>query len=230
MGPALFAIALQPVVERLREVDLEVHLWYLDDGVLVGTIEAIKMALKLLKELLPVRGLELNVSKCKLFGPAASNPDLDFEGIPRYSLGEGTVVLGVPIGSDDAFVDSYVNEVCAKLSLMAMRIGLLRSNIAKFLLLRACFGACRVNHLRRSLPFRHARSLAEKSSVCAIPWKAFWVRLCLTSAFCWHVYQCAKAGWESATLRWCWAPPLSRLMCIRSTRNRFFPSSALPYT
>ena len=35
LGPALFAIALQPVVERLREINLELHMWYLDDGILV---------------------------------------------------------------------------------------------------------------------------------------------------------------------------------------------------
>ena len=164
LGPALFAIALQPVVERLRELNLELHLWYLDDGILVGTIDTIKMALKLLKELLPSRGLELNVPKCKLFGSAASNPDPVFDGIPRYSLDDGTVVLGVPIGSA-AFVDNYVSEVCAKLSHMAERIGMMTSNIAKFLLLRACFGACRINHLLRALPFQHAQTLAEKSSI-----------------------------------------------------------------
>ena len=57
------------MVERLRELYLELHLWYLDVGILVGTTAAIKAALALLKELLPLRGLELNTSKCKLFGP-----------------------------------------------------------------------------------------------------------------------------------------------------------------
>ena len=34
--------------------------------------------------------------KCKLFGPGASDGDAAFEGIPRYSLDEGTVVFGCP--------------------------------------------------------------------------------------------------------------------------------------
>ena len=55
-------------------------------------------------------------------------------------------------------------EVCTKLSHLAERIGLLKSNIGKFLLLRACFGTCRINHLLRSLPFEHARTLAARSS------------------------------------------------------------------
>ena len=70
-------------------------MWYLDDGVLAETIAAVR-ALILLKELLPWRGLDLNHSKCKLFGPGASDVDAAFDGIPRYSLDEGTVVLGVP--------------------------------------------------------------------------------------------------------------------------------------
>ena len=41
LGPALFVIALQPVVERLRELNLELDMWYQDDGILVGTVDAI---------------------------------------------------------------------------------------------------------------------------------------------------------------------------------------------
>ena len=93
LGPALFAIALQPVVERLRELNLELNIWHLDDGILVGTVDAIKAALMVLKEHLPHRGLGLNLLKCKRFGPGASCADHAFEEIPRFSLNEGTVVL-----------------------------------------------------------------------------------------------------------------------------------------
>ena len=110
LEPALFAIALRPVVERLRELNLALHTWYLDDGLLVGTVGAIKAALVILKVLLPWRGIELNPSKCKLFGPGASDPDVAFDGIPRHSLNEGAVVLAVPMGNA-TFVDKCVNEV-----------------------------------------------------------------------------------------------------------------------
>ena len=98
LGPALFAIALQPVVERLRELNLELDIWYLDDGLLVGTIDAVRTALSILKEHLPSSGLELNLSKCKLFGPGAACVDPAFDGIARVSFTDGTIVLGVPIG------------------------------------------------------------------------------------------------------------------------------------
>ena len=51
------------------------------------------------------------------------------------------MVLGVPVGNAD-FVEHFFNDVITKLSNMAARIDMLKSNIAKFLLLRACFGAC----------------------------------------------------------------------------------------
>ena len=164
LGPALFAIALQPVIERLRDGGLELNIWYLDDGLLVGNVNAVKAALTLLKEHLPWRGLELNLSKCRLIGPGAAQPDPVFDGIPRSSLDEGMVVLGVPVGNPD-FMERFVNDVVTKLTNMAARIELLKNNVAKFLLLRACFGVCRINHLLRSLPLRHGQSLAEKASV-----------------------------------------------------------------
>ena len=46
----LVCIAQQPVVERIREFSLELHIWCLGGGSLVGTIDAIKLALLLLKE------------------------------------------------------------------------------------------------------------------------------------------------------------------------------------
>ena len=55
----------------LRELNLELDIWYLDDGILFGTIDTIKLALSILKEHLPNTGLELNLLKCKLFGPGA---------------------------------------------------------------------------------------------------------------------------------------------------------------
>ena len=107
----------------LRELNLELDIWYLDDGILFGTIDTIKLALSILKEHLPNTGLELNLLKCKLFGPGASCEDHAFDGIPRVFFAEGTIVLGVPIGSDD-FTTKFIDDVCAKLAHLAKRIGL----------------------------------------------------------------------------------------------------------
>ena len=70
----------------------------------------------------------------------------------------------MPIGSD-AFIHQTIDEVCAKIQGLLSKLSFLKSNLTKFLLQRACFGVCRVNHLLRSLPFAHGTSLALKSSV-----------------------------------------------------------------
>ena len=60
---------------------------------------------------LPKIGLAINPAKCKLFGPAtvAASSSL-FDGIPRESLAEGSVFLGVPVGSDQ-FVEDFITAV-----------------------------------------------------------------------------------------------------------------------
>ena len=134
--------------------------WNLDDGVLCGSVDVIARALTLLQAELPKLGLCLNISKCKLFGPACQTADPIFAGIPRASVDEGSIVLGIPIGGDD-FV-KFIDE--SKMQTMLAKLCALNTRVAKFLLLRACFGACRVNHHLRSLDFQHGKVLAQNSS------------------------------------------------------------------
>ena len=42
-----FRTEWQPVIQRLRELNLELDIWSLDDGILVGIIDAIKVALSI---------------------------------------------------------------------------------------------------------------------------------------------------------------------------------------
>ena len=45
----MFALAIHPIVQRIEaKCDLVVHLWYADDGLLVGKIYQIKFALKII--------------------------------------------------------------------------------------------------------------------------------------------------------------------------------------
>ena len=70
--------------------------------------------------------LELILEKCKLLGLGTSIEEQVFEGIPRVLENEGSIVLGMPVGSAPNGA-----------------VTLLKSTLAKFLLLRACFGASR---------------------------------------------------------------------------------------
>ena len=65
LGPLGFALALHPIVERIkREVPgLLLNSWYLDDGTLCGSISDICSALDIIETDGPSRGLFLNRSK-----------------------------------------------------------------------------------------------------------------------------------------------------------------------
>ena len=96
----MFALGLHPVVMRLHECGFDINVWYLDDGVLCGTVAAVKHALELLKRYLPQAGLELNPLKCKLFDPAADVNDPVFDGIlfllAAICLLKGQLTMCVP--------------------------------------------------------------------------------------------------------------------------------------
>ena len=78
--------------------------------------------------------------------------------IPKVALSEGSVILGVPIRKD-----SFVEKGWMRRSRNS-KAQTLKSNVVKFLLRRTSFGACRVNHVLRSLQFRHGKAVASKSA------------------------------------------------------------------
>ena len=82
------------VVLQLQEFFLKFQVWYLDDGHLFMTVENVGRAMEQLKQSLPSLGLELNLAKCKVFGPnahSAVHPGL--ADIPRVTFADGIVVF-----------------------------------------------------------------------------------------------------------------------------------------
>ena len=71
LGPLGFALAVHPILEKIRsEVPgLLLNSWYLDDGTLCGSPDDLKLALSIVEELGPARGLSLNRDKSLLFVP-----------------------------------------------------------------------------------------------------------------------------------------------------------------
>ena len=75
----------------------------------------------------------------------------------------------------------------------------------------SCFGACRINHLLRYLPFQHARLLAEKSSVFVRNASAEILGLPLPDVcFLLACLSVRKDGLGTATPHWCSDPRWSR--------------------
>ena len=100
LGPLGFALALHPIVERIkREVPgLLLNSWYLDDGTLCGSPSDIHSALAIIEADGPSRGLFLNRNKSHLFIPAEASCDYSFFP-PEIPVSNGGFrLLGSPFG------------------------------------------------------------------------------------------------------------------------------------
>ena len=163
-GPALFAIAIQKTILELTELNLSFQYWYLDDGILCGPASDVARAMAHLEAEFSPAGLLINRQKCRVFcHESVVLPD-DLQQLPRVSLSSGSTFLGVPVGGD-IFVQQFSDDTLSKLEDLLQKVSRLGSGLGKFLLLRACFGACRVNHLLRTLDFLHGSRLANDAAV-----------------------------------------------------------------
>ena len=118
LASLLFALALQPIVRIISEriPDLLVHVWYLDDGSIVGSAVQLRQVVDIVQELGPPRGLHLSCPKSTVWCPSAAmeasrgadqehgtedEPGRDplNRGIPLV-LEPGIVLLGAPVGSE----------------------------------------------------------------------------------------------------------------------------------
>ena len=128
-------------------------MWYLDDGVLVGTPEQISSCFAYLRTHLAKLGLQVNTKKCSVWGPGAKQCSglLDTKVIP-WLPSTGITVLGTPIpypGSLQYLEDFWdtrnelIRETLDKLTCLT------DTQIAHHLL-RKCLDGCKVNHLLRA--------------------------------------------------------------------------------
>jgi hypothetical protein len=96
-GPLFFAVTLQRILlEACPDLPGRWCRSYLDDITLCGKTPLIEAAFEKLRSLAPSIGLQVNNSKCCLWGPSVSHFD-DLQVTPWHS---GIKVLGVPVGSD----------------------------------------------------------------------------------------------------------------------------------
>ena len=108
LGPLLFSAAIQSLAQEARgQVDLAV--FYLDDGFLAGDIGAVSSALSVLHQRAGTLGLQLNFDKCELVAVGQTSPSATHGHFPRSLLLDSAggdrvarnfTLLGAPIGDD----------------------------------------------------------------------------------------------------------------------------------
>jgi hypothetical protein len=152
LGPLLFALSIHPMVLDIKNnfSELLVHLWFLDDGTMVGPPDVLDKAMKYIMEQEPRLGVHLNIDKCCLWWPgiaANSYPEVMI-GVPRATEG-GILVLGSPVGSKE-FVEAHHKTIIDKLRLTLNKLRLMDDPQRQLLLLRSSLGMPKYNHLLRT--------------------------------------------------------------------------------
>jgi hypothetical protein len=121
LGMLLYALAIQPLVVRIKsECDLELNLWYADDGTSVGSVAEVAKAYQILKDEGPKYFFFLVPHKTSLWWLTMDcerlrllldfRLDVDVNELPLT----GIVLLGSPVGSD-AFVKQHLSAKSAKI-------------------------------------------------------------------------------------------------------------------
>ena len=178
LGPAFFAMAIHPVIHQLlQKENLLWHIWYLDDGVLVGRLPNLSQALTTLRVNLAARGLHINLAKCEIWGPGLSHQPsrdaLPADSLLRqitqkeYSPTSGITFLGNPVSHPqdtghfaDLIWQDKVNQFQKSLDLLRQ----IPDSQLQFTLLRFSMDACRVNHLLRGANYQHSVEGAQTAS------------------------------------------------------------------
>ena len=151
--------------------------FFMDDGLLYGTPEAMKWCLDLIKKLESTSGLKLKWKKMRVNAPDSATAQLCKQLLPGdiriVEDGMNFVSLKASIGTD-RFVEGYLEE---KMIRLRKEINLLSemSHLHEcFTLLRSCASACKVTHLMRTIPpLQLQKFLNDFDSELEKQWKRF---------------------------------------------------------
>jgi hypothetical protein len=169
-GPAAFSWGIQGIIEGLDSL-VEWQLWYLDDGLLIGSRDQLQKALVYVANRAREAGIELNVDKCVLWGPAVAlgttgQPALEQVPKRQFVRGSGITVLGIPIcmPGDEAWAVRVMDDRRMKVEKTCAVLKLLSSSQVQYTLLRQCLDVCRINDLIRALPATVAQEAVGRYS------------------------------------------------------------------
>jgi hypothetical protein len=164
LAPFLFSLVLQPLIQFLNDnCILDVLLFYLDDGILLGHPLEILKALKFIQDFSVSHGLQLNLSKCELFSFDEQNEHLsDFPSLIQRIPIEKLEFLGIGIGDPNAKLHDALDKLEETLELL----DLIEDRQVQFCLLRSCGSICKINHiLRTCAPWNIADALDRADSI-----------------------------------------------------------------
>ena len=158
LEPALFSIAIQPILAKVQELHSATQLLaYLDDVFVIGSHADVLLALDALKASLSAIGLHISMEKCELFGSTKICSLQRPEGIKVSSY--GTTILGVAVGHVEYIAENCLDFAKSGQTLCDQFLSL-EDVQSGCLLLRYCHVA-HMNHLIRSVNPEHVRSAVQ---------------------------------------------------------------------
>lgn len=195
LGPLLFSLALQPVLEQLRQTrsegGLRLVFSYLDDVCLAGDASAVATAFATLKTSCEQIGLKLNTDKCELIPCAGLHSTVNRNLFLRDMVlrDDGNFeLLGGPIGSAN-YCNQQTSRRVQKACELLKHLGELPDPQVALLLLRQCASFGKLVFSLRLVPhFEHADALEEFDAA---------VHECFESFMCANL---ASKDWTLATL------------------------------
>jgi hypothetical protein len=152
LGPLLFSLVLHPLALKIQErfPSLDLCVWYLDDGTIIGPVSEVFQAFELLQREGPALGLHLNVQKNELWWPNRAGSDPFPAEVDRVS-NEGVKLLGAPIGTRE-FITEFVKKKLKALEEVCRRLREVDDAQVEFGLFRGCLSYNKINHLLRTCP------------------------------------------------------------------------------
>jgi hypothetical protein len=159
-GPLLFALTFHPLLKSIKDqvVGLRLNAWFLDDGLIVGTREAIIKVLQIIIDEGLFRGFHLRQDKSSVWcGPHSAHNEnpLGYD-IPRAKE-EGYELLGAPVGTP-AFSSAIIHKRMEAIwDIILHRLLGLQDAQAEYALLRSCFALPKFAYCLRSCnPLQHS--------------------------------------------------------------------------
>ena len=166
LGPLLFAMAFQPVLQRAQGASPEAAiLAYLDDVTIAGTPSEVRAAFEAIRsdasDTLKDVGLAVNEQKCGIYArdEEAARRLAGQIGVPHRA--DGLTVLGTPIGKDEHVRTVVTSKAEETIRLIERLMDLEVSIQVKFALLRMSLSV-RMRHFQRTVEWQHVAEPTQR--------------------------------------------------------------------
>jgi hypothetical protein len=130
--------------------NLDLCVWYLDDGTIIGSVEDVHKVFELIQKDGPALGLHLNVKKNEIWWPNRASSDPFPADVDRVD-NAGVKLLGAPIGTK-AFTTDFVQKKLDALDAVCKLLREVNDAQVEFALFRGCLAYNKINHLLRTCP------------------------------------------------------------------------------